>query len=467
MRAIISDVHANLEALQAVLSDIEQQGADEIYCLGDIIDDGPNPRECIDLLMGCRVVLMGERDRATLFAEEGGYDPGYGYESALWTRNELESPVLPEEDRKRRWNFLANCPQTHQEGQILYVHGSPRNPLGEGVFPEEIYKEAKMRRVFERVERHCFHGRTHAPGIITDDRQFLSPEDVDFVYRLGALNVLCNVGSVGQPRDDDPRACYVLLDGRTVQFRRVEYDLEATLRKLDANPDLPNFLRTPPPQVPASTTWMSARDPDDMLLMLLHRPDWPGRDRKLRLFTCACCRRLSALLVDERSRNALNLLEQSIDGIIPPHELAAARMSAWHAARSLTDNAERLAAEAVGATLAHSLIVRNVLEATRRAVAESLHLLSGAQAAALHSERNAQMVLLREIVGNPFRRPASPTVWPAAVVQLAQAQNAGGDCAFALHDALIDAGYPELAAHFREPVHPKGCWVVDLILGKA
>src|SRR5262245_3074279 len=131
MKAIISDVHGNLEALQAVLNDIAAHGVEDIYCLGDIIDYGPNPRECIDLLMGCWVVLQGDRDQATLFDEAGDFGTE-SYQSALWTRNELEQITLPEEERKRRWDFLADCPQSHRDGEFLFVHGSPINPLHGG-----------------------------------------------------------------------------------------------------------------------------------------------------------------------------------------------------------------------------------------------------------------------------------------------------------------------------------------------
>jgi diadenosine tetraphosphatase ApaH/serine/threonine PP2A family protein phosphatase len=99
-----------------------------------------------------------------------------------------------------------------------------------------------MAAVFSLVERYCLMGHTHVPGVFTEDLQFLSPEEVDPCYRLDGRKTLMNVGSVGQPRDGDWRACYALLDGDTVRFRRVEYDIEATIRKIRDIDDLDDLL---------------------------------------------------------------------------------------------------------------------------------------------------------------------------------------------------------------------------------
>ena len=99
-----------------------------------------------------------------------------------------------------------------------------------------------MERIFALVDRYCFQGHTHVPGIFTESLQFLSPEEFDYVYRLDGRKTLCNVGSVGQPRDGDWRACYVLLDDNVIRYRRVEYDIETTIKKVYAVPELDNFL---------------------------------------------------------------------------------------------------------------------------------------------------------------------------------------------------------------------------------
>ena len=240
MKAIISDIHSNLEGLQAVLADIESQGVQEVYCLGDVVGYGPNPRECVDLVMKCKVVLLGNHDQGAMFDPEGFNPPAE--RAIFWTRAQLEAPVESREARERRWEFLAERPRTHREPPFLFVHGSARNPLNEYVFPEDIYNQRKMERIFALVERYCFQGHTHVPGIFTEGLEFYSPEEVDHVYQLDGRKTLCNVGSVGQPRDGDWRACYVLLDGETIRYRRVEYDVDTTVKKIYAIPDLENFL---------------------------------------------------------------------------------------------------------------------------------------------------------------------------------------------------------------------------------
>ncbi len=237
-RALISDIHSNLESLTAVLADIRAQGIEEIYCLGDIVGYGPNPRECIDLVMKCKVCLLGNHDQGALFDPEGF---NTGAERAIfWTREKLENSNSP--GGNRRWDFLGELPRNHREGPFLFVHGSPRNPLNEYVFPEDIYNRRKMEKIFALVEKYAFQGHTHVPGVFTEDFRFLSPEEIDYQYRLGDGKVMINVGSVGQPRDGDPRACYVVLDDDLVLFRRVEYPVEETVRKIYAIPDLDDYL---------------------------------------------------------------------------------------------------------------------------------------------------------------------------------------------------------------------------------
>ena len=245
MKAIISDIHSNLEALQAVLADIGQHSVEEVYCLGDIVGYGPNPRECIDLVMSCGLVLLGNHDQGALFDPDGFNQPAE--RAIFWTRDQLEAPTVESQLKERRWGFLAERPRQVREDGFLYVHGSARNPLNEYVFPEDIYNQRKMERIFALVEKYCFQGHTHVPGIFTESLpedlyQFHSPEEIDYVHKLDARKTLVNVGSVGQPRDGDWRACYVLFDGESIRFRRVEYDIDTTVKKIYDIPDLENFL---------------------------------------------------------------------------------------------------------------------------------------------------------------------------------------------------------------------------------
>ncbi len=239
-RAILSDIHGNLEALTAVLDDARQRGAEQIICLGDLIGYGPNPRECIDLVMQFDVCILGNHDLGALFDPEGFSS---GAERAIfWTRKQLEESQGDRQVVTRRLTFLAELPRTHRENGLMFVHGSARNPLNEYIFPEDIYNARKIEKVFGVVERFCFQGHTHVPGVFTQQNRFLHPHEIGYQYVLGNEKAMINVGSVGQPRDGDPRSCYVLLDADTVHFCRVEYPLEQTIQKIYEIPELDNFL---------------------------------------------------------------------------------------------------------------------------------------------------------------------------------------------------------------------------------
>lgn len=239
-RALISDIHSNIESLEAVLADIRDQGINEIYCLGDLVGYGPNPREVIDEIMKCPVCLLGNHDQGALFDPEGFNS---GAERAIfWTRNQLENGPGTPASRQRRWDFLGELPRSRLEGTLLFVHGSARNPLNEYVFPEDIYNKRKLEKIFALIPRHVFQGHTHVPGVFTENFNFFSPEELNNEYRLSQEKAMINVGSVGQPRDGNPRACYVVLEDDVVRFRRVEYPLEKTIAKIYDVPELDNFL---------------------------------------------------------------------------------------------------------------------------------------------------------------------------------------------------------------------------------
>ena len=237
MKAIISDIHGNFEALQKVLADIKSQGIEEIYCLGDIIGYGPNPCECIDAVRKTKMCLLGNHDQAALFDPEGFN--ASAERAIFWTRKTLEGNTSGSEER---WEFLGELPRMTREGDFMFVHGSARNPLNEYVFPEDIYNQRKMERIFGLVDKYCFQGHTHIPGVFTEDLNFLAPEEIDFTHQLGDQKALVNVGSVGQPRNGDNRSSYVVLDDHTVNFKRVEYDFDTTAGKIYDIPDLDNFL---------------------------------------------------------------------------------------------------------------------------------------------------------------------------------------------------------------------------------
>jgi predicted phosphodiesterase len=239
-RAIVSDIHGNLEALEAVLADIAGESVDSIYCLGDIVGYGPNPRECIDRVISFDQSILGNHDQGALYDPEGFSS---GAERAIfWTRDQLEMPNGDAEQMAKRWQFLSELPRTVREGPFTFVHGSVRNPLSEYVFPEDTHNPKKLERLFAMIERYAFQGHTHVPGVFTEDGRFLSPAEIGGKYSLGNSKLMINVGSVGQPRDGDPRACYLLLSDDAIEYRRVPYQLEKTVAKIHAITELDPFL---------------------------------------------------------------------------------------------------------------------------------------------------------------------------------------------------------------------------------
>ncbi len=243
-RALISDIHANLEALLAVLAHIDTQSVDQIICLGDIIGYGPDPAACLDIVMDrSDLAILGNHDQAALF-DPAGFNP-VALRAIFWTRDQLEtSQGADPEAMERRWDFLGELPRRHDEGDFLFVHGSPRDPTNEYVFPEHIYDRDRMANLFQRVQKYCFQGHTHIPGVFTEGGSFLPPDEIDYVYPLGREKAMINVGSVGQPRDEDPRSCYCVLDQQemTVTFHRIDYDAQMTRKKILNVPDLDNML---------------------------------------------------------------------------------------------------------------------------------------------------------------------------------------------------------------------------------
>ena len=236
--AIISDIHGNLEALTSVLEDIKSRGIDEICCLGDVIGYGPNPRECIDACREFKFTLLGNHDNGALFDPEGFSS---GAEKAIfWTRHQLEDKSF--QGAEERWEFLAQLPRTVRDEKVMFVHGSPRSPLNEYVFPEDIYNQRKIERIFGFIQNYCFQGHTHVPGVFTENCRFYSPSEISNQYTLSHQKLMINVGSVGQPRDNDPRSSYVILDEPQVEFRRVEYDPRSTRDKILGIADLDDFL---------------------------------------------------------------------------------------------------------------------------------------------------------------------------------------------------------------------------------
>ncbi len=243
MYAIISDVHANLEALTAVIAEIDRRKIERVVCLGDTVGYGPNPMECLDVVANrCQVCLMGNHDFAVLYEP---YNFNSSAESAcFWTRQQFESDTDAQR-RTHRWKHLGNLPVRYRTDDFIAVHASPRRPINEYIFPDEVYTNpGKFVSIFDRVEKLCFVGHTHVPGVFLEGPDFFSPDELDYRFDLAGEKAIINVGSVGQPRDRDPRSSFVVVHDTHVEFVRVPYDVQSTLKKVEAINELDNFLGT-------------------------------------------------------------------------------------------------------------------------------------------------------------------------------------------------------------------------------
>jgi predicted phosphodiesterase len=242
LQAIVSDIHSNIEALTAVLKDIEEQKAEEIVCLGDVIGYGPTPLACVDIARkNFAFTILGNHEEAVLYGAVG-FNPKA--KAAIdWTREQFHLETEEEDLRNARWQFLGDMPiSVEPEGGVAYVHGSPRDPTREYVFPTDVLNPEKIYGIFEHVERVAFNGHTHAPGVMTESGLFKLPQDGDNEYVLDDEKVIINVGSVGQPRDGNPKSSYVLFDGERIIFRRVAYDIESVITRMEKIDRLPDYL---------------------------------------------------------------------------------------------------------------------------------------------------------------------------------------------------------------------------------
>lgn len=240
MYAIISDIHSNIEALDAVLSDIAAHSVDRIVCLGDVIGYGPNPRECLDIVNRCEFVLIGNHEAGLLQVAEDFNDRAR--RALEWTRETLNSPAFPKDQNYAYWDQIDRFVETKATGDAFFVHGSPRDPVREYVMPADALNRPMMEEIFGKFEqRACFAGHTHVPGLFTLNRGFEHQSTLPAKVELRERSFV-NIGSVGQPRDGDNRASYVIVDGDTVTFRRIPYDFETTMAKIRRVPELDDFL---------------------------------------------------------------------------------------------------------------------------------------------------------------------------------------------------------------------------------
>jgi predicted phosphodiesterase len=223
--AFISDVHSNLEALQAVLSDIEKRNVSDIHFLGDAVGYGPNPNECIQTLGGtCSELLAGNHDWAVLGLTDIAYFNLYARAAVIWT-----DEVLSPENRKALEDFslIRNL-----EGLgLLLVHSSPVEP---GDWNYLFTPSDAALAFYHFSQRICLVGHSHVPFIVEKPASGDVISHGDSVDFSEGSRYIINVGSVGQPRDGDPRAAYAVLDEKGVRIYRVEYPVHETQEKMTA-----------------------------------------------------------------------------------------------------------------------------------------------------------------------------------------------------------------------------------------
>lgn len=232
---LISDIHSNLPALEAVLADAPS--GLPIWCLGDLVGYGPNPNECMELLCGMGVkCIMGNHDWAAIDKTSIEDFNAEAKAAVLWTQSQLKSENL---------NHLKKLPISMTEGQYTLVHGSPRKPVWEYILHPST---ASLNFAYFNTT-YCLVGHTHVPVIFRMTNENGKPGcEVEQlietgVYPLGEERAIVNPGSVGQPRDGDARASYAILDTETntLTYRRVSYDLAKT-QLLMRQADLPSRL---------------------------------------------------------------------------------------------------------------------------------------------------------------------------------------------------------------------------------
>jgi len=244
-QAVIADIHSNLEAFKAVLEHIEKQGVTEIISLGDLVGYGPNPVECITLAIEQKIINIAGNHELALYREKTNFNP-IAQRAIDWTGQIIQA----NKTKPAVKTFFETLKKDYLKNGIVYAHGSPRGIIDEYVIKKDDFfrltKEVKdsLRENFAEIQTIGFVGHTHIPYICTTDFYLVHPEWQDYqpYPLLTGTKTLVNPGSVGQPRDYDPRACYAVYDGTQVTHYRVEYDIEKTVQAIQAIGELDKAL---------------------------------------------------------------------------------------------------------------------------------------------------------------------------------------------------------------------------------
>ncbi len=233
--AIISDIHANLEALEAALADIETQHIDEVLCLGDVVGYGVNPNECLDLVRRkCPIVLLGNHDAAAVGMLSTHHFNIHAKIAIEWTNEALTAEAKA---------YLQSLPLRKVQHGHTFVHATPYEP-NMWYYITSLEEAAFNFQFFETPV--CFIGHTHIPIMIVLDKEKELYVHQDPQLPMGEkpeCRFLVNVGSVGQPRDRNPNGCYGIIDteSRMFEHRRIVYDVAKVQEKMRKE-KMPEFL---------------------------------------------------------------------------------------------------------------------------------------------------------------------------------------------------------------------------------
>ena len=238
--ALLSDIHSNLPALEAVLADLEDADVDEAWCLGDVVGYGAQPDECADLVRErCTVCLVGNHDLAALEQLDISTFSPAAAAAVRWTRERMSAATR---------DFLAGLDPADETREVGLYHASPRDPVWEYV----LWPDQAAECIRAQARRVSFIGHSHVALFfaLADAGPRGEPDDARGAQAGAGTTLevnrgrwLINPGSVGQPRDGDPRAAWLELDTDSwrASFHRVEYDID---RAADAiiSTDLPEHL---------------------------------------------------------------------------------------------------------------------------------------------------------------------------------------------------------------------------------
>lgn len=231
--AIISDIHGNLAALEKVFQRIDEKECDRIVCLGDIVGYGPFPNECCDIIQQrADICIIGNHDDAAIGRTSTEYFNKFAKSAIVWTTDELTS---------KNKEFLNSLPSYIEENNLFFVHAAPIEPL-KWNYILTLYDAEDNFHAFE--QKACFIGHSHKPVLYTyEDGEFPSTEPEPQTTLMDGFRYIVNVGSVGQPRDYNPHACFGVYntESNVFQFERVAYNVRETQAAMEEK-KLPTFL---------------------------------------------------------------------------------------------------------------------------------------------------------------------------------------------------------------------------------